>query len=501
MFSLLNGIYDSYFSPVQLNVLVVGGHGSGKTAFLERLRVTDIPTRSSGSGSSGGSGGGRKSMTGRMSSEDVTKNLERALAETGAEYIRHKLDDENKKQRHRSSSFSSAAAAAAAAASAESTPTKASSGTEAVTQNKKRFSFCPAPQRYLKAAQDDQDEEVEEEAATAEKQAGGGGSGGWEQEIRNELNNDATSAISAPPQRVRCHSKELDMDSLDLMDGRKSSMQDIPLDQPVVVSTATSVSSGPSQPTQQIRRRKSNDGDRIDDDDDKETMQQEVPQQLSQLSSSRHHPRSINNDNNSNPPLRQMSSEEYDMKPKVTMLPLRLIRPTIGTNLKKIDMYGAQCHCFDVGGKLQALWERYYDDCDAVIFCWRLGDDPDDSRKTKSDNDDDDDVDDDVDVDDPSELYEKQQTILNQVRKSIPDEVPFLVFGHIMGNANVEVTDRMFSTDMLLPHYHNPMTSMCCGSAKTGAGIQSAMDWLIPLAKRQQKERQQDRRHLDEKHL
>jgi hypothetical protein len=156
-------------------------------------------------------------------------------------------------------------------------------------------------------------------------------------------------------------------------------------------------------------------------------------------------------------------------------------------------MYGAQCHLFDVGGRLQDLWERYYDDCDAVIFCWKLGDDPD--KPVKNDGDDE------SDGDDPAELYKKQQVILNQVRKSIPDEVPFLVFGHVFGNANIETTDRMFSTDLLLPHYHNPMTSMCCGSAKTGAGVQSAMDWLIPLAKRQQKERQQEKRHLEEKQL
>ena len=324
MFSLLNGIYDSYFSPVQLNVLVVGGHGSGKTAFLERLRVTDIPTRSTGSGSSGRSGG-RKSIAGRMSAEEMTKNLERALAETGAEHIRRKLDDEeDKKQRPRSSSFLSAANAAATADSANTSldTGKTTSGTAASTQNKKRFNFCPAPQRYSKAAtQDDQDEVVEEGEAAAQPEHQAGGGGGWEQEIRGELNNGATSAISAPPQRVRCHSKELDMDSLDLMDGRRSSMQDIPLDQPV---------SGASQPAQQIRRRKSNDGD----EDDKETMQQEVPQHISQLSSSHHHhhhhPRNMNDDNDisSDPPLRQMASEEYDMKPKVTMLPLRLIRPT-----------------------------------------------------------------------------------------------------------------------------------------------------------------------------
>jgi ADP-ribosylation factor family len=49
---------------------------------------------------------------------------------------------------------------------------------------------------------------------------------------------------------------------------------------------------------------------------------------------------------------------------------------TVGSNLAKLEMYGAKYHISDVGGRLQDLWERYYDNCDAVIFCWKLGEDP-----------------------------------------------------------------------------------------------------------------------------
>ena len=153
----------------------------------------------------------------------------------------------------------------------------------------------------------------------------------------------------------------------------------------------------------------------------------------------------------------------------------------VGTNLGKIEMLGAKVSIFDVGGRLQDLWERYYEDCDGVIFCWRIGDD-DDTTKEGSDTEDEDDEDEQFDL-------SKQKEILSQVRKAIPDDVPFLVFGHIFGNVNSQITDKIYSTDALLPHYHNPMTGLCCGSAKTGAGFQSAMEWLIPLAKRQQKER------------
>jgi hypothetical protein len=47
----------------------------------------------------------------------------------------------------------------------------------------------------------------------------------------NEWNpKEGHDSFSDPAQRVRYHSKEFNVDSLDLMDGRRSSMQDIPLD-------------------------------------------------------------------------------------------------------------------------------------------------------------------------------------------------------------------------------------------------------------------------------
>lgn len=42
MFSLFSGVYDTYLAAPHLNVLVVGASGSGKTALLERLKVTEF---------------------------------------------------------------------------------------------------------------------------------------------------------------------------------------------------------------------------------------------------------------------------------------------------------------------------------------------------------------------------------------------------------------------------------------------------------------------------
>ena len=72
MFSLFNGIYDSYLAPSQLNVLIVGGPMTGKSALLERLKVTEIPTRHN------------KNVQNRLGAEQMTKTLHAAFVETGA---------------------------------------------------------------------------------------------------------------------------------------------------------------------------------------------------------------------------------------------------------------------------------------------------------------------------------------------------------------------------------------------------------------------------------
>mmetsp|Transcript_27244 Transcript_27244/g.38537 ORF Transcript_27244/g.38537 Transcript_27244/m.38537 type:complete len:411 (-) Transcript_27244:222-1454(-) len=46
MFSLASGIYESYFAYPQLNVLLIGAEGVGKTTLLERLKVTEFTRKS-----------------------------------------------------------------------------------------------------------------------------------------------------------------------------------------------------------------------------------------------------------------------------------------------------------------------------------------------------------------------------------------------------------------------------------------------------------------------
>mmetsp|Transcript_17178 Transcript_17178/g.47290 ORF Transcript_17178/g.47290 Transcript_17178/m.47290 type:complete len:515 (+) Transcript_17178:283-1827(+) len=504
MFSLLNGVYDSYLAPTQLNLLIVGAPESGKTTLLERLKVTEIPTRPrTGTG-------GNHTVQERIGAEEPSLSLKDALIETGAmegirsrrrssTYSRYSLNSlvslvgNNGRATPGDAAIPAACKEATIQAMNATTPqTKNIVRTGAgnalvVTEKKSRFSICPAPERYALSAQDQDEVFIDEENEKLLLGGSGGNGNGNENidnvsnprkgELQDEFKND-------PPRRVRCHSKEFDMDTLDLITEGMDTINLVP----------NRDDNNPHASMQSIGFNSNNYAHAsmrsIGLDNDFPTVH--VTHKALQPKSEPL-PASITLSLEQGPLLHQTTSEEYHRKPTAKMLPLRLIRPTIGTNLAKIDMYGAKCHIFDVGGKMQNLWERYYDDCDAVIFCWKLGEDP-DKPPREPDSDDDSDA----EEDDPREtIYKKQQEMLNTVRKSVPDDVPFLILGHVFGNANIEIVDRMYNTDILLPRYHNPMTGFCCLSAKTGAGVQSAMEWLIPLAKRQLRERIASKKELD----
>mmetsp|Transcript_26276 Transcript_26276/g.37659 ORF Transcript_26276/g.37659 Transcript_26276/m.37659 type:complete len:330 (-) Transcript_26276:201-1190(-) len=64
-------------------------------------------------------------------------------------------------------------------------------------------------------------------------------------------------------------------------------------------------------------------------------------------------------------PLQQR--RQYDLPEAFNM---DKIRPTVGQNIAKIDLFGAKAVLWDLGGQVQMrpLWERYYNDCDGLVF-------------------------------------------------------------------------------------------------------------------------------------
>jgi hypothetical protein len=291
MFSLFNGIYDSYLAPSQLNVLIVGGPTTGKSALLERLKVTEIPTRHS------------KNVQNRLGAEQMTQTLHAAFVETGAIDIvgrRESSIREMTKQQQQQQSTSSNIKKNLNSSKGETsdhTPTETKkpaatpSGPVIVKPRKKRFSLniCPAPERYLKSTQDQDEEFVDDEEERKQLLTPADGPS-TSKRLESEGGGGLNDSFSDPPQRVRCHSKEFDVDSIDLMDANRSSMQDIPLNESLK-QRATSNESTTSENS---------------------SARQSVQPRPTILG----------------PPLLQESTEEYDLKPKGKMLPLTKIRPT-----------------------------------------------------------------------------------------------------------------------------------------------------------------------------
>lgn len=258
MFSLFNGIYDSYLAPTQLNLLVVGAPESGKTTLLERLKVTEIPKKGSSS---------TRTVQQRIAADEPPETLKKALLRTGA-------------GRSRSLSRTSLASIASSR-SAKSVqqptpvpkptpkpaPVDRTEGNAVVVTRKNRFAlFCPAPERYSKASQDQDEEYVEAED-------------------------------SFPPQRVRVHSKEMNVDSLDL-----SLNED--LDNSILEDTKSIPKPEPNQ------RETSMQSIGLDDNDHPKAPL--------------HHHQHVD----IGPPLLNSSTQEYNVKANAKMLPLRMIRPT-----------------------------------------------------------------------------------------------------------------------------------------------------------------------------
>lgn len=177
---------------------------------------------------------------------------------------------------------------------------------------------------------------------------------------------------------------------------------------------------------------------------------------------------------------------QYDMKKDKTMFPQHLIRPTVGMNLAKIEACNAKVKFYDLGGssKMRPMWERYYNDVDAVVYvvdvspmakvtklmesrafyrCMRDDEsmsklpvlifaNKTDTRQSQSFDDSNDNMLNDTSLLDIAALF------LSSPRGSSSD-----------GSTSTSLSD----------HGHQDNVAIFSGSAKTGEGVRAAFEWII----------------------
>jgi GTPase SAR1 family protein len=483
MFSLVSGLYTQYFSPQQLNLLVVGVQGSGKTTVLERIKVTEFSVKSvivpDTTTTTPGSTEGKPSAA--TTAVGPTPELLRSkifLHDTVEDY---ELPVTAQRRSRRS---------------------RASQQAQQQHPPKSRFSWiCPAPPKYRQARldtsnrdysddplefedddddyynyfstqdeSDDDSDSVTESASLKEKRP----ARSRIMRRTNSANNLLVPSTTSDHRRQRQQSNITKNSSLlGSISAHGGGPLGLPAPRRISDRTSTaddlrrssmeSIDLGPARP---VRRRSiSND-------------KQQLPIILQP------------NTNNGRSMFQQHDLQQFDLKQGAKMLPLEKIRPTIGMNLAKTEICGAKVHIWDLGGKLQDLWERYYADADAVLFVWKLSRDEVvrlNHQQLMQQAYDDDDGDDDSGHTHPV-TAELQKKILEQVRSAVPDDVPFAVLGNLFQSQppyNCE-PDVLYSTSQLLPHYHNPLQALFLANGVSGQGVKTALEWLISTAKRQQ---------------
>jgi hypothetical protein len=299
MFSLFNGIYDSYLAPSQLNLLVVGAPESGKTTLLERLKVTEFPARPrNGRGDS-------KTVQQRIATEELPATLRAALLETGVDMNgRSRLRSLSKTSLASGGTSSSDATPMVSSALPPHTPTPIGTGNALVITKKKQFSFCPAPKRYARSAQDQDETIIDDETEHLLLGDDSNKSGSRDAIFRDD--SFSSNPTRDPPRRVRSHSKEFDVANLDLVAGEMDAMD---------LTTATRGGNNREISMSSIGL-----------DDDHPTSF--VTNKTLQPTSSPPQPQPFSHDHDIGPPMLQSSPEEYNLRSNAKILPSRMIRPT-----------------------------------------------------------------------------------------------------------------------------------------------------------------------------
>jgi GTPase SAR1 family protein len=503
MFSLASGLYQAYFAAPELNVLVVGESGTGKTTLLERIKVTQFSKASSG-----GAGARKNSViverpervpvqafgVRMLSNQDSSSVLSQAASDdiVATPVSQKKIAGNNtralpghlllRQQPEGAASTASKQHQQSSGSSAH--PPKSNYPGPVRRESSLKQWACPVPSRYRQAVDEDDDDEADSGASVTKRiEPSPASSSTASSAVPTPESSFQNSGQSAHPILVKEPSipmicldddpaeREFDPNRFSI-----TSMESIDFGE----SSSEFLNKGPSNlrlgPAATTAAFAANGSAMTSASNSAPLMAQ-----ASKISSSN-----------------GADETEYDLKLNHKMLPLGKIRPTMGMNLATVDICGAKCHFQDLSGKFQNVWRSYYGDCDAVIFVFRVeGSDAAAARGSH-------DSARDADEDERNERIRRaerlnpkaQLALLTQVRGAIADDVPFLILGHLFDASIAGAhTDVLFSSSALLPHYHNPLQGVFFSRAVSGQGVRSALEWLVPLAKRQQHVRQQQQLH------
>ncbi len=316
MFGLASGVYQNYFAPPKLSILIVGLDGSGKTALLERIKVTNITTQL-----------------------DVSSQLPPTYCNGAVVFGSNDL---------------------VAAGSNGGATLK--NGRKAVPAR------LPPPLPPKKAAKGRKF--VGKAAPSSSAQNHVGESSKEEDEEENKINEVArlfiTSDIPPPP---------FDMSSTQqstlppLPTNNNNKRKDVINDNPRGGGRIMNMLRCPS-PQKYIAAASGGEEDEyLDDQYDgialstAASSQSGNEQDVNEVWDNDEYLKDYHIDYNEH--------QQFDIKnSKVKMFPLDKIRPTLGQNLAKLDMCGCKCSLFDLSGaeKMRPLWERYYRDTDAIVY-------------------------------------------------------------------------------------------------------------------------------------
>lgn len=469
MYSLVSGIYDRYLTPPQVNLLLIGVSGSGKTTLLERIKVTDLI--------------GPHPLPDRPVSPEPLRST-RIFTHPGTSGI----------------------FAAAPAPRRRRPPT---------ARYASRWWICPlppllppslaprsvnAPQRSLSDRLDNRSDRQQQSAGTSSNSSGGmmmkdrmmmmmeddtsmvsaSNNGGivvlnpshrvvdtlMIDNNNNNMNDDAGTIRSADTTDTNSETQEL----LPRKGGRKAVVLRKGTGTVAGLPPPRRVSDGAAQMAVMDRSGGGGGGGTTllsrsyshDEDMDTTTTSPVPPTNIGTTTTA------TTDDNN--------NDEQFDLLPGKTMLDRSRIRPTIGMNLAKLpQVCGARLHVWDLGGRLQTLWERYYADADGVLFCWKLAEDDDDTA---------------------NDSVEAQRQALHTVRAAVDPDVPFVVLGHLFQPHPPHhcEPDILHSATPLWasaaqqqppPYYTN--TGLFFVNATTGQGVKTAVEWLVSAAVQRQR--------------